>query len=88
MKETVEMKNASDLLGTRPDLDVGAVHERILEIESRVAWIECEMSDPANHKPETSSYSREMLESLDDERNLLNLLANAMYRRERMLKEA
>ena len=77
----------SDMFGTRPDLDSKSVHDRIVELERRALWISSELGDAANYSTETSKYSSRMLESLEDEKNLLELLANVMYRREKILEE-
>lgn len=75
------------MLGRKPDLDEKSVHDRILDLESRSLWIDLELGSKENQSLETCAYSKDMLESLEDERNLLLLLANVMYRREKLLKE-
>ena len=75
------------MLGRKPDLDEKSVHDRILDLESRSLWIDLELGSKENQSLETCAYSKDMLESLEDERNLLALLANVMYRREKLLKE-
>ena len=75
------------MLGRKPDLDEKSVHDRILDLESRSLWIDLELGSKENQYLETCAYSKDMLESLEDERNLLLLLANVMYRREKLLKE-
>jgi hypothetical protein len=76
-----------NMLGRKPDLDEKSVHDRILDLESRSLWIDLELGSKENQSLETCAYSKDMLESLEDERNLLLLLANVMYRREKLLKE-
>lgn len=76
-----------NMLGKKPDLDEKSVHDRILDLESRSLWIDLELGSKENQSLETCAYSKDMLESLEDERNLLLLLANVMYRREKLLKE-
>ena len=76
-----------NMLGKKPDLDEKSVHDRILDLESRSLWIDSELGLKENQSLETCAYSKDMLESLEDERNLLLLLANVMYRREKLLKE-
>ena len=80
-------KILDSMLGRKPDLDEKAVHDRILELESRSLWIDFELSSKENQSLETCAYSKDMLESLEDERNLLLLLANVMYRREKLLRK-
>ena len=75
------------MLGKKPDLDEKSVHDRILDLESRSLWIDLELGSKENQSFETCAYSKDMLESLEDERNLLALLANVMYRREKLLKK-
>jgi hypothetical protein len=75
------------MMGRKPDLDEKSVHDRILDLESRSLWIDLELGSKENQSLETCAYSKDMLESLEDERNLLLLLANVMYRREKLLKE-
>lgn len=75
------------MMGRKPDLDEKSVHDRILDLESRSLWIDLELGSKENQSLETCAYSKGMLESLEDERNLLLLLANVMYRREKLLKE-
>lgn len=77
----------NNMLGRKPDLDEKSVHDRILDLESRSLWIDLELGSKENQSLETCAYSKDMLESLEDERNLLLLLANVMYRREKLLKE-
>lgn len=77
----------NNMLGKKPDLDEKAVHARILDLESRSLWIDSELGSKENQSLETCTYSKDMLESLEDERNLLVLLANVMYRREKLLRE-
>ena len=67
-------KILDSMLGRKPDLDEKAVHDRILELESRSLWIDFELASKEN-------------QSLEDERNLLLLLANVMYRREKLLRK-
>ena len=67
-------KILNSMLGRKPDLDEKAVHDRILELESRSLWIDFELASKEN-------------QSLEDERNLLLLLANVMYRREKLLRK-
>ena len=74
-------------MGSKPDLDEKSVHDRILDLESRSLWIDLELGSKENQSLETCAYSKDMLESREDERNLLVLLANVMYRREKLLKE-
>ena len=76
-----------NMLGKKPDLDEKSVHDRILDLENRSLWIDLELGSKENQSLETCAYSKDMLESLEDERNLLLLLANVMYRREKLLKE-
>lgn len=76
-----------NMMGRKPDLDEKSVHDRILDLESRSLWIDLELGSKENQSLETCAYSKDMLESLEDERNLLLLLANVMYRREKLLKE-
>ena len=76
-----------NMLGKKPDLDEKSVHDRILDLENRSLWIDLELGSKENQSLETCAYSKDMLESLEDERNLLALLANVMYRREKLLKE-
>lgn len=80
-------KILNSMLGRKPDLDEKAVHDRILELESRSLWIDSELASKENQSFETCAYSKDMLESLEDERNLLLLLANVMYRREKLLRK-
>ena len=80
-------KILDSMLGRKPDLDEKAVHDRILELESRSLWIDFELSSKEHQSLETCAYSKDMLESLEDERNLLLLLANVMYRREKLLRK-
>lgn len=80
-------KILNSMLGRKPDLDEKAVHDRILELESRSLWIDSELALKENQSLETCAYSKDMLESLEDERNLLLLLANVMYRREKLLRK-
>lgn len=80
-------KILDSMLGRKPDLDEKAVHDRILELESRSLWIDSELASKENQSLETCVYSKDMLESLEDERNLLLLLANVMYRREKLLRK-
>ena len=80
-------KILDSMLGRKPDLDEKAVHDRILELESRSLWIDFELASKENQSFETCAYSKDMLESLEDERNLLLLLANVMYRREKLLRK-
>ena len=80
-------KILNSMLGRKPDLDEKSVHDRILDLESRSLWIDLELGSKENQSLETCAYSKDMLESLEDERNLLLLLANVMYRREKLLKE-
>ena len=75
------------MMGRKPDLDEKSVHDRILDLESRSLWIDLELGSKENQSLETCAYSKDMLESLEDERNLLLLLANVMYRREKLLRE-
>ena len=75
------------MMGRKPDLDEKSVHDRILDLESRSLWIDLELGSKENQSLETCAYSKDMLESLEDERNLLLLLANVMYRREKLLKK-
>lgn len=75
------------MLGKKPDLDEKSVHDRILDLENRSLWIDLELGSKENQSLETCTYSKDMLESLEDERNLLALLANVMYRREKLLRE-
>ena len=75
------------MMGRKPDLDEKSVHDRILDLESRSLWIDLELGSKENQSLETCAYSKDMLESLEDERNLLALLANVMYRREKLLKK-
>ena len=77
----------NNMLGKKPDLDEKSVHDRILDLESRSLWIDSELESKENQSLETCTYSKDMLESLEDERNLLTLLTNVMYRREKMLRE-
>ena len=77
----------NSVLGTQADLDDDAVHARILDFEKRSLWIEAELNDKENQSLETCRHSAEMLESLQDEKNLLELLTNVMYRREKLLKQ-
>lgn len=76
-----------NMLGKKPDLDEKSVHDRILDLENRSLWIDLELGSKENQSLETCTYSKDMLESLEDERNLLALLANVMYRREKLLKK-
>ena len=76
-----------NMLGKKPDLDEKSVHDRILDLENRSLWIDLELGSKENQSLETCAYSKDMLESLEDERNLLALLANVMYRREKLLKK-
>ena len=76
-----------NMMGRKPDLDEKSVHDRILDLESRSLWIDLELGSKENQSLETCAYSKDMLESLEDERNLLALLANVMYRREKLLKK-
>ena len=76
-----------NMLGKKPDLDEKSVHDRILDLENRSLWIDLELGSKENQSLETCAYSKDMLESLEDERNLLLLLANVMYRREKLLRE-
>ena len=76
-----------NMLGKKPDLDEKSVHDRIIDLESRSLWIDSELGSKENQSLETCAYSKDMLESLEDERNLLLLLANVMYRREKLLRE-
>ena len=76
-----------NMLGRKPDLDEKSVHDRILDLESRSLWIDLELGSKENQSLETCAYSKDMLESLEDERNLLLLLANVMYRREKLLRK-
>ena len=75
------------MMGRKPDLDEKSVHDRILDLENRSLWIDLELGSKENQSLETCAYSKDMLESLEDERNLLALLANVMYRREKLLKK-
>lgn len=75
------------MMGRKPDLDEKSVHDRILDLESRSLWIDLELGSKENQSLETCAYSKDMLESLEDERNLLLLLANVMYRREKLLRK-
>ena len=77
----------NNMLGRKPDLDEKSVHDRILDLESRSLWIDLELGSKENQSLETCAYSKDMLESLEDERNLLLLLANVMYRREKLLRK-
>lgn len=76
-----------NMLGKKPDLNEKSVHDRIIDLESRSLWIDSELGLKENQSLETCAYSKDMLESLEDERNLLLLLANVMYRREKLLRE-
>ena len=76
-----------NMMGKKPDLDEKSVHDRILDLENRSLWIDLELESKENQSLETCTYSKDMLESLEDERNLLLLLANVMYRREKLLRE-
>ena len=76
-----------NMMGRKPDLDEKSVHDRILDLESRSLWIDLELGSKENQSLETCAYSKDMLESLEDERNLLLLLANVMYRREKLLRK-
>ncbi len=77
----------SDLFGKRTELDEQSIRDRILEIESRVTWLSSELRDPANGSYETCRYSKEILESFEDEKNLLNLTINMLYRRKEAIEK-
>ncbi len=77
----------NSILGTKPDLDEDAIHGRIVDIEKRILWIDSELNSKENESLDTCRYSKEMLESLDDERHILSLLANVMYRRGKILDD-
>ena len=76
-----------NMLGKKPDLDEKSVHDRIIDLESRSLWIDSELGLKENQSLESGAYSKDMLDSLEDARNLLLLLANVMYRREKLLRE-
>lgn len=82
----MKMSKINDLLFQRPDFDQEEIRKRILEFESRSLWISSELNDPENQILDTCKYSSDMLQSLEDEMNLLNLLANVMYRRMKQKK--
>lgn len=75
----------TSIAGIHADLSSSAVHDRIIELESRQLWIDGELSRKENQSFDTCLHSTEMLESLEDERNLIALLTNVMYRREKIL---
>lgn len=77
----------SDLFGKRAELDEQSIHDRIVEIESRVTWISSELNDPQNQSVKTCRYSQETLETLREEKNLLELMANVLYRREKIIEK-
>lgn len=82
----MKLSKINDIFCKRPDFDQEEIRNRILEFESRSLWISSELNDPENQVLDTCKYSNEMLQSLEDEMNLLNLLANVMYRRMKLKK--
>jgi hypothetical protein len=77
----------SDLFGKRAELDEQSIHDRIVELESRITWISSELGDPKNQSPTTCRYSKETLESFEEEKNILELYANVLYRRGRIIEK-
>ena len=77
----------SDLFGRRAELDENSIRDSIIELESRITWITSELDDPKNQSSETCRYSKDMLESLQDERSLMTLLTNVLYRRAKMIEK-
>lgn len=76
----------SEVFGIRPDFEKSQIRDRVLELERRVAWLASELLDDGNGFPKSGRYSKEMLDSLDDEMHVLELLANVMRRRQKIVE--
>lgn len=83
----MKKSDISDLFGIKPEMDKKSIHDKIVELEHRWTWISVEMRAIENELVDENKYSSEMIESLEEEMNLLNLLTNVLYRRDKIVEK-